>query len=92
MAWEWHERERDRYGRFAARHKKNQLHLRLTPEQCSLIRNAARAARMETSAYVWQLIDEAWREGLTANGQDAATSGGGPRPAPAGGQVMVSSS
>ena len=84
MGWEWHERERDRYGRFAARHKRNQLHLRLTPEQCGLIRNAAKAARMEVSAYVWQVLDQAWTDQLTEDGQEVVTSGGGPRPAPVG--------
>ena len=68
MAWEWHERERDRYGRFATRHKKDQLHLRMTPEQCELIRNAARAARMEVSAYVWSVLDEAWAAQVTEDG------------------------
>ena len=68
MAWEWHERERDKYGRFAARHHKEQIHLRLTPEQCELIRNAAHAARMEVSAYVWHILDEAWAAKVTDDG------------------------
>ena len=68
MGWEWHDRERDRYGRFATRHKREQLHLRLTPEQCALIRNAARAARMEVSAYVWHVLDEAWAAHITDDG------------------------
>ena len=80
MGWEWHERERDRYGRFAARHKRNQLHLRLTLEQCGRIRAAARAAQMEVSAYVWKVLEKE----LTENGQEVGTSGGGPRPAPVG--------
>lgn len=82
MAWEWHDRERDRYGRFAARHKRQQLHLRLTPEQIELIRAAARAAAMEISAYVWHTMDEAWKMQLTGDGEPVATSGaarpGGP--------------
>lgn len=81
MAFEWHERERDRYGRFAARHKKDQLHLRMTPEQIRLIRSAAKAARMEISAYIWHMLDTAWAAQLTGDGEEVATSGGGPGPA-----------
>lgn len=71
MAWEWHDRPRDRYGRFATRHKRDQLHLRLPPAQIETIRQAASTARMEISAYVWQAV-----ETVTANGQAVATSGG----------------
>lgn len=73
MAWEWHERPRDRYGRFATRHKRDQLHLRLPPTQVETIREAARAARMEISEYIWRAV-----ETVTANGQEVATSGGAP--------------
>lgn len=73
MAWEWHERSRDRHGRFATRHRRDQLHLRLPPTQVETIRQAARAARMEVSAFVWHAV-----ETVTANGQTVATSGGAP--------------
>lgn len=70
MGWEYHNRERDTYGRFSGRGKRlansAQLHIRLTPKQAKFIRAKAIANRMEIAAYVWaviqqyyQLLDEA---------------------------------
>ena len=80
MGWEYHERTRDRFGRFAARAGKEQLHLRLTPHQTEKIRNAARAAQMEISQYVWRTLDSFWT--LTVSGENSGTSGAGPGPRP----------
>lgn len=82
MGWEWHDRERDRYGRFAARHRRDQLHLRMEPAKIALIRNAARAASMEVSAYVWYVLDAYWAAQITENGENVATSGAAPARGP----------
>ena len=82
MGWEWHDRERDRHGRFAARHRRDQLHLRLEPARISIIRNAARAACMEVSAYVWHVMNEYWAAQITENGETMATSGAAPARGP----------
>ena len=76
MGWEYHERTRDRYGRFAARGGRCQVHLRLTQEQADMLHNGARAAAMELSAYVWACLDAYWASQVTAHGDNTGTSGG----------------
>lgn len=62
MAWEWHNRQRDLYGRFTkekrgqGRGNTAQLHLRMRPEQVEYIIHKARANEMEISEFVYKAI------------------------------------
>ena len=56
MGWEWHDRERDRRGRFAMMGKRAQLHVRCTDAQLGRIQARAIARRMTISAYVLELV------------------------------------
>lgn len=62
MGWEYHNRERDTYGRFSGRGKRlansAQLHMRMTPKQAKFIRAKAIANRMEISEFVWAVIQQ----------------------------------
>ena len=56
MGWEWHDRERDRRGRFAETGKRAQLHVRCTEAQLMRIAARATARRTTISAYVLELV------------------------------------
>jgi uncharacterized protein (DUF1778 family) len=66
MGMEWHDRKRDRYGRFAMRRPPEpvQLHVRMTEARADLVRRAALAARQSLGGYVAGAVDER----LTADG------------------------
>ena len=85
---EWHERRRDKYGRFAAITPAMpvQLHVRMTEARAALVRKAALDAKQDVGRYVAAAVDAR----LTADGyldQDAgADTSGAP---PMGGGVAV---
>lgn len=56
MGWEWHDRARDRRGRFTFTGKRAQLHVRCTEAQLGRIQARATARRMTISAYVLELV------------------------------------
>ncbi len=56
MGWEWHDRARDRRGRFADGGKRAQLHVRCTEAQLVRIAARATARKMTISAYVLELV------------------------------------
>ena len=56
MGWEWHDRERDRRGRFALQGKRAQLHVRCTEGRLMRIAARATARRTTISAYVLELV------------------------------------
>jgi hypothetical protein len=66
MGMEWHDRKRDKYGRFAMRRPPEpvQLHVRMTEARAKLVRRAALAARQSLGAYVAAAVDQR----LTADG------------------------
>ena len=66
MGMEWHDRKRDKYGRFAMRRPPEpvQLHVRMTEARADLVHRAALAARQSLGGYVAGAIDER----LTADG------------------------
>ena len=66
MGMEWHERRRDKYGRFAVRRPPEpvQLHVRMIEARADLVRRAALAARQSIGAYVAAAVDQR----LTADG------------------------
>ncbi len=66
MGMEWHDRRRDRYGRFAMRRPPEpvQLHVRMTEARADLVRRAALAAHQSIGAYVAAAVDQR----LTADG------------------------
>ena len=59
MGLEWHDRRRDKYGRFAAVTPPApiQLHIRITETRAELVRRAALAARQDMGRYVATAID-----------------------------------
>lgn len=66
MGMEWHDRQRDRYGRFAMRRPPEpvQLHVRMTEARADLVRQAALAAHVSMGHYVAAAVDQR----LTADG------------------------
>ena len=56
MGWEWHNRHRDRQGRFICSGVAAQLHVRCTEEQLARIRARACARQQTVSAYVLSLV------------------------------------
>ena len=66
MGMEWHDRRRDRYGRFAMRRPPEpvQLHVRMTEARADLVRRAALAAHVSMGRYVAAAVDQR----LTADG------------------------
>ena len=75
MGMEWHDRPRDRYGRFAQRRPPEpvQLHIRMTQARADLVHRAALAARQSLGGYVAGAIDQR----LTADGyMDGETAAG----------------
>lgn len=66
MGLEWHDRPRDKYGRFAQRRPPEpvQLHIRMTEARAGLVRRAALAARQSLGGYVAGAVDQR----LTADG------------------------
>jgi predicted HicB family RNase H-like nuclease len=71
---EWHDRKRDKYGRFAMRRPPEpvQFHVRMTEARADLIRRAALAAHISMGHYVAAAVDQR----LTADGylsDEAAT-------------------
>lgn len=52
MAWEWHERQRDKQGRFTSTHKIDQIHAYCYPWQAEAIRAAARKRAMMVCDFV----------------------------------------
>lgn len=56
MGWEWHNRHRDRQGRFVCAGIDAQLHVRCTEDQLARIRARACARQQTVSAYVLSLV------------------------------------
>ena len=56
MGWEWHNRHRDRQGRFICSGVAAQLHVRCTEEQLARIRARACARQQTVSGYVLSLV------------------------------------
>ena len=53
--WEYHDRPRDRDGRFVDQYKKTQMNIRLTEQQHAAIRARAKALMMDMTAYLIHL-------------------------------------
>lgn len=56
MGWEYHERKRDAFGRFADEGKKDQIHMRIAPEQAERIRARALCLHKDITAYLMDLV------------------------------------
>ena len=56
MGWEYHDRHRDRRGRFLRLGTDEQIHIRCTPEDHALIQARAYARRMDITAYIMDLV------------------------------------
>lgn len=59
MGFEWHDRHRDQYGRFAAINPAMpvQIHIRMTAARAEAVRAAALAAHQDMGRYVADAID-----------------------------------
>ena len=78
MGWEYHDRKRDKHGRFARGWKTEQLHLYCTPHQAEAIRAAALASAKEVSRFCITAIMkqvEALQQQQTVNGENMCISG-----------------
>lgn len=71
MSWEWHDRRRNQEGQFVPREHVDQIHLRLRRDEADRIRDAAKAAHMEISAWCVAVLLAT----LTADGEPRGTSG-----------------
>ena len=56
MGWEWHNRERDRKGRFTGERRTEQLHIRVSEQELERIRAYANAEQMDISEYILTLV------------------------------------
>lgn len=56
MGWEWHNRARDRKGRFDGQHRTEQLHVRVSEKELERIRAFANAEHMNISEYILHLV------------------------------------
>ena len=78
MGWEYHDRRRDKYGRFSRGRRTAQLHLYCTPRQAEAIRVAALASAQDVSCFCITAIMkqvEALQQQQTVNGEDMCISG-----------------
>ena len=92
MGMEWHERRRDKYGRFMVIEPAApvQLHIRTTEARAALVRRAALAAKMDVGRYVAKAIDaRLTADGYLTDGDDATTAGCTIGAPPAGGGVAL---
>ena len=56
MGWEWHNRQRDRRGRFDGLHRSEQLHIRVSELELEQIRAYANSQQQTISEYILDLV------------------------------------
>ena len=65
MGWEWHNRERDRKGRFDGQRRGAQLHIRVSELEIEQIRAYANSMQMDISEFILWLVAEYRAKALT---------------------------
>ncbi len=75
MGWEYHERHRDRLGRFLSLGAEDQIHIRCTPGTHALIQARATARATDITGYILDLVKRDLMKNYPFPGDEKCTHG-----------------
>ena len=76
MGWEYHDRHRDRKGRFLRLGTEDQIHIRCTPTAHALIQARAYARHMDITGYILDLVKRDFARDYPQTEKECVHTGG----------------